>query len=194
MTKLLSRLLGKLRHLWIRKMSDDRRWIAYLRSLGMRIGEESRIIDRRIPSEPFLVSIGNHVTITDGVTFLTHDGAVWLDRKRDPSINRYGPIVIRDNCFIGYRAILLPGVTVGPNAVVAAGAVVTKDVPPGVIVGGNPARVITQVDTYLEKCRRESIPVDEEQRRRIMTGEDPTRVLRECLIKKFGTLDGGRNR
>ena len=52
------------------------------------------------------------------------------------------PVVIKDNVWIGYRAIILPGVCVGENSVIGAGAVVTRDVPPNSIVGGVPARVI----------------------------------------------------
>lgn len=51
---------------------------------------------------------------------------------------------ILENCFIGARSIVLPGLKVGPGSIVAAGAVVTKDVPPGVIVAGNPARIIRE--------------------------------------------------
>ena len=56
------------------------------------------------------------------------------------------PIVIRKGAWIGGRSLILPGVTVGENAVVAGGAVVTKDVEPNTIVGGNPARVIKRLD------------------------------------------------
>lgn len=56
------------------------------------------------------------------------------------------PIVIKKNAWIGGRAMILPGVTVGENAVVAGGAVVTKDVEPNTIVGGNPAKVIKRLD------------------------------------------------
>jgi len=58
------------------------------------------------------------------------------------------PIVIEDNVWIGGGAILLPGVTVGRNAVVGAGAVVSRNVPPDTVVAGNPARVIREIDQH----------------------------------------------
>lgn len=64
-----------------------------------------------------------------------------------------GPIIVKDDVWIGFGSFVLSGVTIGQGAVVAAGSVVTKDVPPYAIVGGNPARVIRyrfsneQVDT-----------------------------------------------
>lgn len=57
---------------------------------------------------------------------------------------RKAPIIIGDNVWVGMRAVILKGVTIGDGAIVAAGAVVTKDVPPRTIVGGNPARVIRE--------------------------------------------------
>ncbi|GLC89623.1 maltose acetyltransferase domain-containing protein [Lysinibacillus piscis] len=60
----------------------------------------------------------------------------------------YGkPVQIGDNVWIGGRAIINPGVTIGNNVVVASGAVVTKDVPDNVIIGGNPARIIKHIPT-----------------------------------------------
>ncbi|MSE09620.1 hypothetical protein GKC33_13385, partial [Lactobacillus salivarius] len=55
------------------------------------------------------------------------------------------PITVKDNVWIGGNVVILPGVTIGKNSIVAAGAVVTKDVPDNVIVGGNPARVIREI-------------------------------------------------
>lgn len=84
------------------------------------------------------VTIGSHVLIAPGamLTVLGHDPA----QAHLP--NRAAPIVVGDRCWIGARAVVLGGVTVGEGAVVAAGAVVTEDVPPWTIVGGVPARVL----------------------------------------------------
>lgn len=60
-------------------------------------------------------------------------------------------IEIFDNVFIGAKAIIMGDVKIGPNAIVAAGSVVTKDVPPNSVVGGNPARVISDMDTFVGK-------------------------------------------
>ena len=57
-------------------------------------------------------------------------------------LDKVGAIDIRDNVWIGHQAIIMPGITIGPDAIVAAGAIVTRDVPPGTVVGGVPAKVI----------------------------------------------------
>jgi len=84
------------------------------------------------------VTIGKNVNVSDGVVIITakHD-------VNSPKFEAsYEPIIIQDWAWIATNAIILGGVTVGEGAVVAAGAVVTKDVPPYAIVGGNPAQVI----------------------------------------------------
>ena len=69
------------------------------------------------------------------------------------SVDRVGKVDIRDNVFIGHQAIIMPGVTIGPDAIVAAGSVVTRDVPPGMVVGGVPAKPITTMAAHIEKLK-----------------------------------------
>lgn len=90
------------------------------------------------------IYIGNDVLIGHNVVLATinHD----LDPKQERK-NHYSPIRICSNVWIGSNATILPGVTVGEWAVVAAGAVVTKDVEPYTVVGGIPARVIRLIET-----------------------------------------------
>jgi acetyltransferase-like isoleucine patch superfamily enzyme len=126
----------------------------YLRKRGATVGEDCFIspTDLDVEIEPYLLKIGNHVAIASGVSFMTHDNAAWVCRGPERDLQVYGPVVIEDNCFIGYRAIVYPNVRIGPNAVVAAGSVVVSDVPPNTIVMGAPARPFGSVEKYREKC------------------------------------------
>ena len=105
---------------------------------------------------PELITIGNNVTIAADVRFYEHD-MVRLMFDNDPAykgpyIKYYtGPIVIEDNVVIGARSIILYNVKVGRNALIAAGSVVTKDVPPYSIVAGNPAKVVGDTKQLLYK-------------------------------------------
>ncbi len=126
----------------------------FFRRQGMKVGDHCRILIRTMPTEPFLVSIGNHCTITQGVILLTHDGGTWIFTGEMPSLQRFGRIDIGDNCFIGIRAIVMPNIRIGPNSVVGAGAVVTRDVPPNTVVAGCPAVPICTTDEYREKLVR----------------------------------------
>jgi acetyltransferase-like isoleucine patch superfamily enzyme len=106
----------------------------YNRVWGMDIHPSCRIsnaawLDRTHPKG---VHIGAMSYVTFGATILTHD--MCRGRYFDTHIGRF--------CFLGARSVIMPGVTVGDGSIVAAGAVVTKDVPPYSIVAGNPATII----------------------------------------------------
>lgn len=90
------------------------------------------------------ISIGDNVMVGPRVSFYT-EGHPTDAEVRVKELEFGLPIVIEDNVWIGGSASILPGVTVGENSIVAAGAVVTKDVPNNTIVGGNPARVIRKI-------------------------------------------------
>lgn len=117
---------------------------------GVTIGENCLIATRRWSSEPYLITIGNHVQVTEDVWFHTHGGGNTI-RFEVPDYDSFGKITIQDWAYIGSGSHILPGVTIGEGALVAAGSIVTKSVPPHTVVGGNPARVICTVEEYKKK-------------------------------------------
>ncbi len=127
-----------------------------LKKQGLQIAEDCRLITfPDFGSEPYLVSIGKHVTVSGFVSFVTHDGGSFVFRDQEPykNVRRVGRITIHDNCFIGIRSVILPGVEIGPNSVVGAGSVVTKTVPPNTVVAGVPAKPIMTVEEYAERMK-----------------------------------------
>lgn len=127
--------------------------LSYARHLGVAIGENCLIATRDWPSEPYLIKIGNNCQITSGVRFHTHGGANVIRRKY-PDFDAFGKIEIHDWAYIGAGSQIMPGVTVGEGSLVAAGSIVTKSVPRGVVVGGNPAKILCSVEEYIEKNKR----------------------------------------
>jgi acetyltransferase-like isoleucine patch superfamily enzyme len=90
------------------------------------------------------VTIGDDVMIGPNVSIITVGHPIHPAERRDGVIGK--PIVVERNVWIAAGAIVIGGVTIGENSVVAAGSVVTKNVPPNTLVGGNPARVIRSID------------------------------------------------
>lgn len=110
------------------------------------IGEKTTLDGRRqLPQSTGGLTIGNHVDIASEVMIWTSEH----DLKSDTWSAIEAPTKIGDYVFIGPRAIILPGITVGEGAVIAAGAVVTKDVAPRSIVAGVPAKEISRRTTKL---------------------------------------------
>lgn len=137
-------------------------------TLGKIIGEPVDVTTTLFP--PFTINfgkftrVGKHVFINHGCSFLDLGGITIEDHVLiGPQVklvtenhplnpeDRRGmlakPILIKENAWIGAGATLLPGVTIGKNSVVAAGALVTKDVPPDTVVGGIPAKILKSIDS-----------------------------------------------
>lgn len=142
---------------------------------GAKIGVNCNIQDVSFGSEPYLVSIGNHVQITAGTKIFTHGGAFVL-RKKYPDIDFFGKVTIKNNVYIGNNCLIMPGVTIGSNVVVAAGSVVTKSVPDNVVIGGNPARVLCSLSDFekrmLEKNVKSKGMSSEEKKRYLLSLPD----------------------
>ena len=93
--------------------------IRYFRKQGIEIGEGVNICSNILTPEPYLIHIGNNVTISSEVLFVTHDNSIMKINPK--TFNLFGNIVIGDNCFIGQRATILYGVRLANNIIVAAG-------------------------------------------------------------------------
>ena len=148
-------------------LPDDENYVSYLEELFGRKLDDVRILT------PFICDFGNRVTFGKNV-FINHsailsasggiefqDGVAVAPGVRIATINHdfnnrhtiytYGKVTVKKNVWIGMGATICPGVTIGENCVVAAGAVVTKDVPDNVVVGGIPARIIKTLDPNEQK-------------------------------------------
>lgn len=125
--------------------------VRHARLIGVNIGENCLVYrSMEWPSEPYLITIGNNVQLTRGVAIHTHGGGNAV-RRRVPDFDTFGKVVIKDWAYIGTHAQIMPGVTIGEGAIVAAGSVVTKSVPEDMVVGGNPAKILCTVDEYLKR-------------------------------------------
>ncbi len=145
-------LLSNIRRIIRRVRYNSSEMADYFRRQGAQIGEGCRLDVAFLGGIPSLVNLGNHVFISQGVIFHTHDGGVWLLREEIPNIDIFGKIVVEDNCVIGANTQLLPGIRIGRNSIIGAGSVVISDIPPNSVAMGVPARVVGSTIKYREKC------------------------------------------
>jgi maltose O-acetyltransferase len=151
---MLTYVVGKLERTFrkIRSARQERRW-AQLQSKGMQIGWKVHIPMSTWIDAPhcFLISIGDNCSFGENCGILAHDAMA----KEFLGATILGRVKIEHSCHIGMGTVVLPGVTIGPNSIVGAGSVVTRDIPMGVIAAGNPARVICTLEEYLDRQREQ---------------------------------------
>ena len=115
---------------------------------GVNIGKNVWIgAGAELGQHPFLLTIKDNVIIACGVKILTHDTSFTLIGGKDLAAE----VVIGKNVHIGENAVILPGVSVGDDCIIGACALLTKDVPAGMVAAGVPARVICSVEEGLKK-------------------------------------------
>ncbi len=153
--KITTGIGGIFRRFRIKLMSREK-YTRYLKSKGMHIGIGCDISKSIVVTEPWLVWIGDNVRLTRNVQLITHDGSLWTLRKlgyvgEDDVI--YGKISIGKNTNIGWDVKVLPGVTIGENCIIGAGAVITKDVPDNSVVAGVPGRIVNTTEEYAKKIK-----------------------------------------
>lgn len=133
----------------------------YLKKKGIlhHIGEHCVYQSTLLPAEPFLVSIHDNVIIGPGVRLITHSASHLIynyEENTNEYVCRHGKIEIHDNVYIGADAIINMGITIGSNCIIAAGAVVTHDIPSGSIAAGIPAKIIGTYDENKAKHKEYS--------------------------------------
>ena len=143
---------------------DSNSYIKYLRKIGMKIGNETKIYSPRNviidEQKPWLIEIGNNVQITDGVRILTH-GYDWsvLKVKYGEVFGSAGKVKIGNNVFIGVNSTILKGVIIGDNVIIGANSLVNKDCIEEGVYAGNPVRYIMSLEDY--RLKRDSKQLDE---------------------------------
>ncbi len=117
------------------------------------MGEHVHWQPRFYPTDPYNLILHDNIAVAANVTFLMHDiiNHVFTGILDKQIWGLKDCIEVEDNVFIGANSIICPGVKIGKNSIIAAGSVVVKDVEPGTIVGGNPAKKIGYFNDLLQK-------------------------------------------
>lgn len=158
------------------------------RHAGVIMGKHNRIESYFWSTEPYLITIGNNCDLTEGTKIFTHGGAR-VARGNHPNFDVFGKVVLGDRVYVGSRAMIMPGVTIGDNVLIAAGSIVTKSIPSNVVVAGNPAKYICSLDEYIERnlsynTNTRSLP-PKEKKDFLLTQPDTKFIKKEYIKMPF---------
>lgn len=150
---------------------------------NLRIGQNTAYSHRNLDGlTPGLIQMGENCILAPTAVILTHDASSFIHVGK----YRVAPVIIGDRCFIGYNAVVMPGVTLGSDVIVAAGAVVTRDVPSGSVVAGVPGKIVGQTAEVIAKWTVEAVLVEPPFMLGVEPGPDEVCVLQERALAKIG--------
>ena len=178
MKKIMKKFMRKLIY---NHRADSESYINWLIKQGVKVGGGTHIYDPQSTlidaQRPYLMTIGENVQITHGVTILTH-GYDWsvLKGVYGDVIGSAGEVVIGNNVFIGMNGTILKNVHIGNNVIIGANSLVNKSFPDNVVIAGNPAKVICTLEEYYKK--------------RLSIYEQEAICLVKCYRKKYNKEPG----
>jgi len=153
-----------------------------LKERGLKIGKNPKILQDVIIDESHCwhITIGDDVTFAPRVHILAHDAST----KTHLNYTKIGKVTIGDRVFIGASSIVMPGVDIGDDVIIGAGSVVTHDIPSRTVAVGNPAKVVSDLDTFLEKRALEikEYPLFD---KKYTIKENVTETMREEMNRKM---------
>lgn len=119
---------------------------------GMHVGKNFERLNNVMidDSHAWLITIGDNVTLAPRVHILAHDAST----KKFLGYTKIGRVTIGNNVFIGAESVVLPNVTIGNNVVIGANSTVTHDIPDNVVAVGTPAKIISNLDDFIEKHKK----------------------------------------
>lgn len=144
------KIINKLKYYFLRPLQ-------YSISIGVKVGENTKIMTKYFGTEPYLITIGDNCEITANVSFVTHDGGVWVVRNlynKYKQIDILKPITLYNNIYIGNNTIILPGVEVASDVIIGAGSIVTKSILKSGVYAGIPCKFICSIDDYVVKNKK----------------------------------------
>lgn len=161
--------------------------VQYARHIGVNMGEDNFISGKNHwSSEPYLITIGSHCQITRGVIFTTHGGGQCV-RDKHPDFDCFGKISVGNWTYIGANSIIMPGVSIGNNVLIAAGSIVTKSIPDCVVVGGNPAKILCTTEDFYKKNEKYDIHskfLNPSEKKNLLTSPHSNRNIDISFIHK----------
>ncbi|MCQ2975600.1 MAG: acyltransferase [Bacteroidales bacterium] len=136
-------------------------YVKYLRQKGISIGDNTKISNEYSIIDlqaPFLITIGNNVFLTSGHTILTHDYSRCVISRASGNVLGFGgPVIIKDNVFVGMHTTILPNTIIEENVIIGANSLVKGHLESGFVYAGNPAKKICSLEDYERKREEKQI-------------------------------------